>query len=94
MSKIENLTELEKDCLRACYASEYNGEFGTEFKPCIWSFSVADNASITKPEQVSGVIASLVKKGIVVCDGHGNERCVSVVSDEAHEYANKQGWNG
>lgn len=56
------LTELEKDVIIAITENEYSDVPGDP----VWSWSVADNTKIANINQVSGVISSLVKKGLVV----------------------------
>lgn len=62
------LTELEIDVLDGCYRSEYTGG-GNDFG--IWSWSCAPRKTGVK--QLSGVVASLVKKGLVTCGGNGTK---------------------
>lgn len=58
------ITELEKDVLLYGFGdNEYNGcndEFGA-----VWSWSLESNCKVTKKNQISGVVSSLVKKGIM-----------------------------
>lgn len=84
-----NLTKLELDCIHAMYKSEYYSGAGM---PDIWSFSVADNAEITKPNQVCGVISSLVKKSIVKCEKSDDDDVVSIINEEIHQLAIENGW--
>jgi hypothetical protein len=62
------LTELEKDVLDGIYRSEYTDG---GIQPAIWSWSIACRKATTK--QVSGVVSSLVKKGVVTCGGAGTK---------------------
>jgi len=68
-----HLTDMEKDVILSIANSEYSDEPGDP----IWSWNIADNTKITKKEQVSGVVSSLVKKGLVGSDGQseGNDSC-------------------
>lgn len=68
MTALPKLTELEQDVLDGCYRSEYN-DGGNHFD--IWSWSIA--ARKTGIKQVSGVVSSLVKKGLVTCGGTGTK---------------------
>jgi len=68
MSNLPKLTDLEKDVLDGIYRSEYT-DGGTTAN--IWTWSV--NARITKKNQLSGVVSSLVKKGIVTVGGDGTK---------------------
>jgi DNA-binding MarR family transcriptional regulator len=86
----DNLTVLEIDVLRACYQNEYHNE---DDKPHVWSFSVTDNCYNCTASQVSGVVASLVKKGVVKCQGSGSEKTITVVSNAAHRFAVNKGWH-
>lgn len=65
---LPTLTELEIDVLDGCYRSEYN-DGGNHFD--IWSWSCAPRKAGVN--QVSGVVSSLVKKGLVTCDGAGTK---------------------
>jgi predicted transcriptional regulator len=67
------LTELEKDVIVAITENEYSDVPGNP----VWSWSVADNCKITHKDQVSGVVSSLVKKGLVECyDDRGKDSTV------------------
>lgn len=68
MTALPKLTELEKDVLDGMYRSEYNGG-GIRF--AIWAWSI--RARNTKTNQLSGVVSSLVKKGIVTTGGNGTK---------------------
>ncbi len=56
------LTSKELQVLKAIDASEY-GDYLTD---TIWSFSVAQNSNL-KPTSIGGIVASLQKKGFVIC---------------------------
>lgn len=58
-----NLTELEKDVIVAITENEYSDAPGNP----VWSWSVTDNCKTTHKDQVSGVVSSLVKKGLAEC---------------------------
>lgn len=63
---LPTLTELEIDVLDGIYRSDYN-DGGTTAD--IWAWSINARKATTK--QLSGVVSSLSKKGIVVTDGDG-----------------------
>ena len=71
--KIEmKLTELEKDVIVAITENEYSDIPGDH----VWSWSVADNCKITHKDQVSGVVSSLVKKGLTKCYEEGKDSTI------------------
>lgn len=74
------LTKNEIAVLRACYASEYaNGEA----HPGPWSWSVTEHSGLAK-RSVAGVVASLVKKGLISSTGTGrkdDDHYVQVLDD-------------
>jgi hypothetical protein len=81
-----NVTDKEKDVL-------VNGLFGScfnSFDPnasyggvelnyiTVWSNCVVDSCRLVTEKEISGVISSLVKKDLVVCEGHGRDAVVLV----------------
>lgn len=79
------LTDLETDVLWACYYNEYH-QRGSGQCPAVWSFSVTDNCRVAKPEQVSGVVSSLVKKGLLTSDMVDSDQAIEV-TPAGHELA-------
>lgn len=72
-----NLTDLEKDVLvNGLYNNEYCNDPDSEIY--VWANSIGYHCKGTQERQLSGVISSLSKKEIVVCEGHGNESTVRV----------------
>jgi hypothetical protein len=63
-----NLTLLERDVLGGIYASNYT-DGGP--RPMIWSWSM--EPKVATQAQRPGVVASLVKKGVVTCGGTGTK---------------------
>lgn len=59
-----NLTEMEKDVIIALVTSDYADGPGD----AVWSWDIADNVKITKQNQISGIVSSLSKKGLVKSD--------------------------
>lgn len=59
------LTALQRDVLAAMYRSEY----GDGDTPCPWSWSITEHCHVARPEQVSGVITALVRKGLIYTGG-------------------------
>lgn len=57
---------MEVDVIRAIANNEYSYQPGDK----IWSWSITYNTEITNKHQVSGVVSSLVKKGLVETDGY------------------------
>lgn len=59
-----HLTDLEKDVINAVANNEYSNELGD----WIWSFSIHYGCKLAKRGQISGIVSSLVKKGILLHD--------------------------
>lgn len=72
------VTELERDVLAGIYASEYSD--GPLAEP--WSWSI--RAKVATKAQIPGVVASLVKKGLVRSNGMGKEASVGVTERGYH----------
>jgi DNA-binding PadR family transcriptional regulator len=78
-----NITELEKDVMIAIAENQYADSPDSE----IWSFAIDFHTKITKKEQISGVVSSLVKKGLAVCSSeHGNDDTVRLTTKGVKEY--------
>ena len=82
MVKISNfhLTEMEKDVIIGIA----NNEFSDKPGDWVWSYSVHFNLKITTQTQLSGVISSLIKKGLVDHDDTGEKGisdCVRLTED-------------
>lgn len=69
------LTELEKELLLIGFAK--SDFFEREEQSVIWANSFADMPNI-KSKSISGVVSSLAKKGIMMCDGNGSEATISL----------------
>lgn len=54
-------TTLENDVIRAIAENQYSDTLGDE----VWSFAIKYHTKITLDNQISGVVSSLVKKGLV-----------------------------
>jgi len=87
MAKI-SLTNLEKDVLvNGIYKSNFNDinvdnveDYGSRYETITtWSDCVIDSCKETKINQVSGVMSSLVKKGLVTCT-EGKDAVVTVTN--------------
>ena len=68
-NEILKLTELENDVL-------VNGVANSDFRdiagnPDVWSDCIVDTCKITTKDQISGVVSSLVKKGLVEVSNKG-----------------------
>ncbi|MCK5387076.1 MAG: hypothetical protein KAJ39_07810 [Gammaproteobacteria bacterium] len=59
------ITKLEMDVIKNGFGKN---DFGEDGEP-IWSNSIIDYCEVVTKEQISGVIGSLVKKGLAVSDG-------------------------
>ena len=85
-----NLTRLERDVLVAIVENEYSDTPGDP----VWSWSVTDNCKIAKPEQVSGIVSSLVKKGLAISrDWDEKDRTIELTSKgiQIYELLKKEG---
>ena len=81
--KIEmKLTELEKDVIVAITENEYSDIPGDH----VWSWSIADTCKITHKNQVSGVVSSLVKKGLAKCYEEGKDSTVKLTGTGIRAY--------
>lgn len=77
------LTPLEHDVIRAMYDNEFNNsdpesDDKWDKYPSVWSASLLDNCYVAREAQISGVVSSLVQKGLVYSQGEGMERTVNV----------------
>lgn len=64
------LTELEKQVLEGINNSDYGDELGSQ----IWAWSC--KCPIAETKQISGVISSLVKKGLVEGQDEGDDATI------------------
>ena len=69
-----NLTELEKDVIVAIAENQYADRPGDP----VWSFAISYHTKITKPEQMGGVVSSLIKKGLVECSGRDKDAAIEL----------------
>jgi hypothetical protein len=90
-----NITEMERDVLvNGLYRSNFNdvtiadieehGKYGDCFNGMfivVWSDCVIDSCKITKENQLSGVVSSLVQKGLVACYGDKREATVTLTEE-------------
>lgn len=67
-----NITELEKDVIENGFGKN---NFNTDGDR-VWSWSLVDSCKICTEKQVSGVVSSLVKKGLAQVDGERTEKVV------------------
>lgn len=92
------LTDLEKDVLRnGLYDNNFNDvtvetlkSWGSKYgdRGCIisvWSDCVVECCTVCINTQISGVLSSLSKKGLVVCEGHGRDARVEVTKEGFEE---------
>lgn len=78
-----NLTELEKDVIVAIAKNEYSNIPGDP----IWAFAIGHQTKIVKGKQISGVVSSLVKKGLVVSETNpGDDDTVYLTKTGIEEY--------
>ena len=76
------LTELEKDVIIAIAENEYSDVPGNP----VWSWAIDYETKITKKEQVSGVVSSLVKKGLAKCYDEGKDSTVHLTDAGVKTY--------
>jgi len=101
-----NITDLEEDVLKnglygSCFnditietLKKYGGEYGCKGNSIsVWSDCVIDDCEKVESKQLSGVLSSLVKKDLVVCEGEtvtvtkeGWEVLVSLLSPPEEDY--------
>ncbi len=89
-----SLTELERDVLECGIA---NNQYAEDVGDAVWSESIAGHCKTTTPAQLSGVISSLVQKGLVqVSQGDGSEN-VTNITDEGVKFFESEyrdgGWH-
>jgi len=77
-----NLTELEKDVIVAIAENQY-ANFPNDW---IWSFAIDYDTKITKTEQISGVVSSLVKKELAECSGEGKDSVTRLTDTGVEAY--------
>lgn len=79
-----HLTEMEKDVIIGIA----NNEFSDKPGDWVWSYSIHFNLKITTQAQLSGVISSLIKKGLVQHDDTGERYgdCVALTKDGIESY--------
>lgn len=65
------LTDLETAALHNLTHSDYEG-------PAVWSFCAT--GGIVTESKVGGVVASLAKKGLVICCGRGDDATIEVTA--------------
>lgn len=70
---MQQLTKLERDVMNAIRES---GFYGCDYDP-VWSDCLHDSCEICEKAQLSGVVSSLVKKGLVLVTAKDTtESCV------------------
>lgn len=67
-----NITVLEKDVIENGFGKNNFNTDGDQ----VWSWSLVDSCKVCTEKQVSGVVSSLVKKGLAQVDGEGKEKVV------------------
>lgn len=71
------VTDLERQVVNNIIKSEYMDATGDDMVNFpVWSFSATNST-----KQLSGALGSLVKKGLVICDGDGGEETCSLTVD-------------
>ena len=72
---LSNLTILEKDVLQAVVNNDYSA--GNPHGAG-WSWAINDACEVVQTKSFSGVVSSLSKKGVVICQGSGDDACISL----------------
>lgn len=75
------LTELEKDVIIAIAKNEYSDNPGDP----VWTFIIEDNTDLHS-KQISGVVSSLTKKGLVDSNDEGKDSTVWLTKNGVEEY--------
>lgn len=70
----DNLTDLESAALHNLATCGYGDEPGDP----VWAFCAT--GGIVTAAKAGGVVASLVRKGLVACEGHGDEATITVTA--------------
>jgi len=70
MGMKNNITGLEKQWLLAYMQNDIVNDYGWKDKDsCGWTVSISEDSDIV-PRSVSGIISSLVKKGLIIVQNH------------------------
>jgi len=77
-----NITDLEQDVIRAIADNQY----ANSPDDSVWSWAIEYHTKITKTEQISGVVSSLVKKGLACSEDYGTDRIVRLTVKGVEEY--------
>lgn len=67
---MEKLTELEKKAIKAIKESDYRDD--DDLSCPVW-LPMPDECGLVNNKSLSGVVGSLVKKGIITSEGRGND---------------------
>jgi len=81
-----NITKLEKDVIMIIAENEYNDTPEEQ----VWTFVINDFTSLTG-KQVSGVVSSLTKKGLVSSIDSGNDSTIWLTKYGLKEYSRIKG---
>lgn len=76
------LTELEKDVIVAIAENQY-ADFPDSW---VWSWAIDYETKITKKHQISGVVSSLLKKGLTVTEEYANDNTIKLTKKGVEEY--------
>jgi len=71
-----NITNLEKDVIENGFGKNNFNTDGDQ----VWSWSLVEGCKICTEKQISGVVGSLVKKGLAQVDGEGKEKTVNLTA--------------
>ncbi len=81
-----NLTKNEIAVLTAIDSSEY----GDSLQDTVWTFTIAQNSSLT-PRSIPGIVASLLKKGLVHVGESDGEKTIGITDGGVAAYINAVG---
>ena len=82
ISIFEKLTELEKDVIVAIAENQY-ADFPDSW---VWSWAIDYETKITKKEQISGVVSSLVKKELAITEDYAGDNTIKLTVKGVAEY--------
>ena len=91
-----NVTELEIKVLRAFFDSEFGDVYDDkyeEFGTCVWMFSIKEHSGLDG-KTFSGVVSSLVKKGLVETETEGDHGMRHVKIEDTYTMSiTEDGWD-
>lgn len=86
---IPTVTPLEEDVIMNGIAK--SDFFDDSINGLVWSDVIIEECKITTPLQISGVVASLVKKELIVHNGSGADATIQLTAEGYHYYLTHRG---